>query len=57
MIGLLLRAGAYTENLRRLWDAGLEIEREGFQDARTGSLTFEALNLFGKTGKTSLKLT
>ena len=36
VIGLLLRAGAYTENLRRLWDAGLEIDREGFQDARTG---------------------
>ena len=38
MIGLLLLAGAYTENLRRLWDAGLEIDREGFQEARTGVL-------------------
>ncbi|CAJ1379016.1 unnamed protein product [Effrenium voratum] len=36
VIGILLTAGAYTDNLRRLWDNGLNIERAGMTDVMTG---------------------
>lgn len=36
VIQILLSAGAYTDNLRRCWDAGFDVERAGFRDAKTG---------------------
>ena len=36
VIGILLTAGAYTDNLRRSWDNGLNIERAGMTDVTTG---------------------
>ncbi|CAJ1397671.1 unnamed protein product [Effrenium voratum] len=36
VIDILLTAGAYTDNLRRSWDTGLNIERAGMTDVTTG---------------------
>ena len=36
VIGVLLAAGAYTDNLRCAWDNGLDIEMDGTTDVRTG---------------------
>ncbi|CAJ1408372.1 unnamed protein product [Effrenium voratum] len=36
VIGILLTAGAYTDNLRRSWENGLNIERAGVTDVKTG---------------------
>ena len=37
-ICILLAAGAYTENLQRCWDHGLNIERAGMRDTTSGLL-------------------
>ena len=36
VISILLTAGAYTDNLRHAWDSGLDIERAGMTDVKTG---------------------
>ena len=36
VIGILLAAGAYTDSLRHAWDNGLDIERAGMTDVKTG---------------------
>ena len=42
VIGILLTAGAYTDNLRRSWDNGLNIERAGMTDVKT-AMSFSML--------------
>ena len=37
-IGILLAAGAYTDNLHRCWDHGLNVERAGMRDTTSGVL-------------------
>ena len=37
-INILLTAGAYTDNLRHSWENGLNIERAGMTDVKTGVL-------------------
>lgn len=36
VISILLAAGAYTDNLRRAWDNGLDVERAGMTDVKSG---------------------